>query len=65
MARTAPRTRTVEPTGEEILKEARAIREEYQRDPERTDDEKSPQAFYERVVERDDIREILRRLAKA
>lgn len=55
---------TEEPSMGDVLEEARALREEYRRDPARTDDEASPQAFYERSIQRADVREILERLAK-
>jgi len=65
VAKAVPTRETTEPTTEEIVQEARALREEYRHDPERRADGRSPQAFYERVVEREDVREILRRLANA
>lgn len=64
VARAVPIRETPEPTPEEILDEARALREEYRNDPDRRDDECSPQAFFERVVEREDVRELLGRLAR-
>jgi len=67
MGQTVPRETTeeaTEPSMRDVLEEANALREEYRRDPERNDDEASPQAFYERSVQREDVREILERLAK-
>lgn len=64
VGRTAPREETAEPSTRDVLEEARALQEAYRRDPERHEDDPSPQAFYERVTERADVREILRRLAK-
>ena len=65
MTRAVPTRETNEPTTEEVVQEARALREEYRHDPKGRDLERSPQAFYERAVEREDVREILRRLSKA
>lgn len=65
MGRTAPREEMVEPSTRDVLEEARALQEAYRHDPDRHEDDRSPHAFYERATEREDVREILRRLAKA
>jgi len=51
---------------DEIVEEARALHAEYaQRTDEELAEDLSPPAFYERMTRREDVSEILRRLAKA
>ena len=61
---TAPQQQTTEQAQHDAVAEARAIRRRFlEQDAEHADDT-SPQAFYERSVARDDVREILKRLAE-
>lgn len=65
MAQVAPREQT---TGDQpvqaLVSEVRALRDQLvEREEQDLQQDQSPQAFYERSVARDDVREILKRLA--
>jgi hypothetical protein len=64
MAETAVKPRSPDQGASELADEAREIRQRYvEQEIADADADGSPQAFYERSVAREDVREILKRLA--
>jgi hypothetical protein len=65
MAQSIPKQESIEWPLDSIVDEARTLRDDHvQRAYDEDSGDGSPQAFFEKSVGRDDVREILRRLAK-
>ena len=65
MAPTAPEHQTTDTPLDDLAAEAQDLRERYlEHAGDAPDGDHSPQAFYERSVAREDVREILKRLAR-
>jgi hypothetical protein len=65
MAQTAPKHQITDTPLDDLAAEARDLRERYlEKVGDAPDGDQSPQAFYERSVAREDVREILERLAR-
>jgi hypothetical protein len=65
MAQAAPKHQTTDTPLDDLAAEAQELRERYlEKAGDAPEGDQSPQAFYERSVAREDMREILERLAR-